>query len=151
MAAENQLTALQDWLGPQLAKLTPAERRGLARKVGQDVRRSQARRIASQQNPDSSPYVPRKANRTRQQKGRIRRSMFAKMRTTEHLRVHSDEAEASIGFVGRTARIARVHQEGLRDRVVPSGPVHTYPVRKLLGFSEADHERIVDLILQHFA
>lgn len=151
MSASDPLITLEDWVAPLIARLAPAERRALARKVGQDLRRSQAARIASQRNPDGSTYAPRKAGKARQQQGRIRRGMFARMRTAKHLRLQADEQAASVGFIGRTARIARVHQEGLRDQVQAGGATYEYPVRALLGLSEGDRERIKDLLLDHLA
>lgn len=149
MTGGDPLIALEDWVAPLIARLAPAERRALARKVGQDLRRSQAARIASQRNPDGSAYAPRKAGKARQLQGRIRRGMFARMRTAKHLRLQTDEQAASIGFVGRTARIARVHQEGLRDEVEAGGPTYAYPLRALLGLADVDRERIKYLLLEH--
>lgn len=56
MSSGDPLSALEDWVAPLLAKLEPAQRRALARNVGQALRRSQAARIAAQQNPDGSAY-----------------------------------------------------------------------------------------------
>ncbi|MET3916244.1 phage virion morphogenesis protein [Variovorax sp. OAS795] len=141
------LSALEDWVAPLLNKLAPAERRALARQVGQALRRSQAERIAAQQNPDGSAYAARKPSKARQQKGRIRRTMFEKMRTARHMRMHADEDAVTLGFLSRTSRIARVHQEGLSDRVEAGGPEYRYPRRELLGFSDAERASIKDLLL----
>ncbi|WP_329956115.1 phage virion morphogenesis protein [Collimonas silvisoli] len=54
-----------------------------------------------------------------------------------------------IGFFGRVARIARVHQEGLKDRVSKKGPEYQYPARPLLGFSATDQALIRDSLLRH--
>lgn len=144
------LNALEDWGAPLLAKLGPAERRKLARSVGQALRRSQAARIAGQRNPDGSAYAPRKPQtNARAQQGRIRTAMFAKLRTARHLRLQTSEEAATIGFLSRTERIARIHQEGLRGAVEPGGPQYQYPVRVLLGFTDAEREHIKDLLLQH--
>ncbi len=145
------LRALEDWITPLLSGLAPAQRRNLARAIGQNLRRSQASRIAAQQNPDGSAYEPRKPGKARQQQGRIRRTMFAKLRTPRHFRVQADEGGAAIGFLSRAARIARVHQEGLRDAVEPGGPEYQYPARQLLGFTDAEREQIKDMLLDHFS
>lgn len=147
MSDGDPLRALEDWVTPLLARLEPAERRKLARTIGQTLRRGQASRIAAQQNPDGSAFEPRKPSKARQQQGRIRRAMFAKLRTTRHLRLEADEGGAAIGFFSRTARIARVHQEGLKDAVEPGGPEYQYPARALLGFTDAEREQIKDLLL----
>jgi hypothetical protein len=58
--------------------------------------------------------------------------MFNKVRTTKYLKTTQDENQLSVGFYGRVARIARVHQEGLTDKVAKkrtelslSGPAST--------------------------
>lgn len=149
MSADDPLQALEDWVAPLLAKLSPAERRGLARRVGQDLRRAQASRIAAQQNPDGSDFEPRKSMKARQGGGRIRGKMFRKLRTAQYLRVQADAAGAAVGFLGRTARLARVHQYGLRDEVQPGGAQHRYAARELLGMSDADRDRIRESLLAH--
>ncbi|HWX03206.1 phage virion morphogenesis protein [Collimonas sp.] len=133
-----------------------ATRRGLLRRsccLAQDLRRSQAQRIASQQAPDGTPYAARKQRKNlRGKKGRIKRqkaAMFQKIRTQKNLKIEQDENQLSVGFFGRVARIARVHQEGLTDKVAKKGPAYHYPARPLLGFSAADQVLIRDLLFLH--
>jgi phage virion morphogenesis protein len=145
----DDLTAFETWAVPLLAALTPARRRALARGIGQALRRGQAARIAAQKNTDGSAYEPRKVTKARLQKGSIRGTMFEKLRAARHLRVQADEASVVVGFVGRTARIARVHHLGLRDEVEPGGPRYDYPARELLGLTDAEREQVKDLLLQH--
>jgi phage virion morphogenesis protein len=147
----DDLRALEDWVAPLLAKLTSAERRKLARTIGTDLRRAQTARIASQRNPDGSAYAPRKTTRPRQQRGRIRQAMFAKLRTASHLKLIDDANSITIGFTGRVSRIARVHQYGLRDEVTPGGLSVEYPARELLGLTTDDRELVKDLLLKHLA
>ena len=47
--------------------------------------------------------------------------MFSKLRTVKHLKTVQDENQLSVGFFGRVARIARVHQEGLEDNAAKKG------------------------------
>ena len=75
--------------------------------------------------------------------------MFSKLRTAKHLKIQTDENGLSVGFLGRVARIARVHQEGLTDRVSRNGPEVNYPARVLLGFTNVDRELIQDSLLRH--
>ena len=49
-------------------------------------------------------------------KGRVKREMFAKLRTHRYMKAKGTADEALVEFAGRVQRIARVHQEGLRDR-----------------------------------
>lgn len=141
---------LEPHLQGLLNALSPAERRRLAREIAMEMRSSNQRRIAAQQNPDGSPYAPRQP-RLRGKGGRIRRAMFARLRTTRYLRVQSTAAAALVTISGRVARIARVHQYGLTDRVTPRGPQYRYPARRILGYNGADRQSIADRVIDHLA
>lgn len=148
----SELDALETWAAPLLARLQPAQRTRLARAIGTALRRSQGQRIARQRNPDGSPYAPRRTRaRVRDKAGRIRRAraMFAGLRKARHFIVRAGPDSVAVGFIGRTARIARVHQEGLVDAVAPGGPRVRYPRRVLLGFTDADRDRIRHLLIEH--
>ncbi|QEY63359.1 phage virion morphogenesis protein [Metapseudomonas lalkuanensis] len=145
------LQALEDWAGALLVKLGPSERRRLTQTIARDLRRSQQQRIASQRNPDGSAYTPRKPRKLRSKAGRIRRKMFTKLRTARHLKLQSTAERIAIGFLGRTARLARIHQYGLRDRPGRRAAEVQYSQRELLGFSEGDLQRIRDQLLAHLA
>lgn len=147
----DDLLALEDWAAPLLSAISAPERRALARKVGQALRREQVARIASQRNPDGSAYEPRKTTQARAQTGSIRRTMFQKLRAAKNLRVVADDEGVTVGFIGRTARIANVHHHGLRDQVKPGGPSYKYPARRLIGLTDVDRELIKDLLLKHLA
>ena len=144
------LEQLEARLGGLLSKLEPAARRGLAREIAKGILQSQRKRISSQQNPDGSAYVKRKPQ-LRQKAGRIRRQMFSKLRTTRFLKSAVISGNAVVGFIGQVERIARVHQLGLRDRVQKGGRETQYPVRELLGFTEADVAAVQDLVIDHLA
>lgn len=149
-AVSDELTALEDWAGALLAKLQPAERRKLNQSVARELRRSQHQRIAAQQNPDGSAYTPRKPRQNlRGKQGRIKRQMFSKLRQAKHLKLRSTADSITLGFMQRTARLARVHQYGLRDRPGRNAPDVQYPERQLLGFTDADLDQIRDSLLQH--
>ena len=131
--------------------LAPKSRRAIAREIARNLRTSQAKRIAAQRNPDGTPYEPRKPQ-LRRKSGRIRRTMFSKMRTAKHLKTSATENAATVHFTGRTEQIAKVHQFGLRDRVnARRGIFAKYPSRKLLGFSAADIEMVQDTVINHLA
>lgn len=68
--------------------------------------------------------------------------MFQRLRTSRFLKGRADAEGATVGFSGVAAKIARVHQFGLRDKVNNSGAVATYPRRELLGLSKADRMEI---------
>lgn len=143
----DDLQALEDWVEPLIQQLQPPQRRQLARTIARDLRRSQRERIKAQQNPDGSDYAPRKPQRWKQ--GAIRRkAMFTKLRTAKYLKARGTPDTATVGFSGRAAYIARVHQFGRTTRVDENGPRYDYPARKLLGFA-GEREQIADTILDH--
>lgn len=149
----DDLKALEQWAGVLLANLDPARRRQVTTKVAQDLRRSQQQRIKAQQTPEGQQYTPRKPRKDlRGKKERIKKqkaAMFAKLRTNKHLQVKADGNDIAVGFFGRVARIARVHQFGLTDRVTRDGPEVSYAERQLLGFSSADRALIGEALLKH--
>ena len=150
----DDLTQLELWAAPWLAKLAPAQRRQLARTIALDLRRSQQQRIAAQIAPDGTPYAARKRRTTllRDKRGALRRkkdAMFVKLRTARWLKINATNDGAEVGFFGRVAPLARVHQDGSMDRVTPGGPAVRYPARPLLGFTPADRETIRGHLLQY--
>lgn len=73
--------------------------------------------------------------------------MFRRLRTTRFLKASATSEGASVGFNGVAARIARVHQYGLRDRVNDSGAMASYPRRELLGLSKSDRMMIARQVI----
>ncbi len=147
----DRLEALEDWAAGLLGQLEPASRSKLARNIGQALRRSQQQRIIAQQNPDASKYAPRKQRNLRGKQGRVKRKvkMFQKLRTVSFLKVNSDGNAINIGFTGRIARIAWVHQYGLKDRAERGAPDVQYEKREVLGLTQADRDLISDALLLH--
>ncbi|MDR9876576.1 phage virion morphogenesis protein [Pseudomonas allii] len=146
----NNLEALETWAAVLLERLEPGERSKLARNIGQDLRRSQQKRVMAQENPDGSKYAPRKHRDLRGKQGRVRRklAMFKKLRTASYLKVRGDNNGVSVGFTGRIARIARTHQYGLKDRAVRGAPDVRYEQREVLGLTELDIELIRTVLLK---
>ncbi len=70
--------------------------------------------------------------------------MFQRLRTAKFLKIEGGRNTISVGFIGRIARIARVHQYGLKDRVKRGEPTVSYEKREILGFTEADLTDIRD-------
>jgi phage virion morphogenesis protein len=147
----SDLQALEDWAGLLLHRIEPATRTSLARTIAQQLRRSQQQRVTAQRNPDGSQYVPRKQRDLRGKQGRIQRKlkMFRKLRTASYLKARGDSNLVSVGFTGRIARIARVHQYGLKDRAERGAKDVRYDQREVLGFTDADLELIRDTLLAH--
>lgn len=139
---------LATWAAPLLAKLSSQERRAMMRDLAKGLRKRQADRIKAQQNVDGSAYVPRKPQRLiRSKQGRIKQALFNKLTKASHLKTAITESSAATGFDGRTARIARVHQLGLRDKVSRYRGEYDYPKRELLGFSEDDSTWARDFLI----
>lgn len=149
----NRLEALEDWASGLLSQLEPAARSKLARNIGQTLRRSQQQRITAQRNPDDSKFAPRKRDRIRGKKGRLKRKrlMFQKLRTARLLKAYGNSSVVSVGFIGRVGRIARIHQFGLKEPADGRHPEIKYSQRQVLGFREEDldlikHQLISSLI-----
>lgn len=131
----DDLQRVDDWLAALLANLEPAARNRMMRQLAQELRRSQQQNIRLQRNPDGTAFEPRRVT-ARSKKGRIKRQMFAKLRTTKYLKTAATADSASVQFDGNVQRIARVHHYGLRDRVRRNGPEARYPARRLLGVND---------------
>ncbi|WP_080207495.1 phage virion morphogenesis protein, partial [Salmonella enterica] len=84
----------------------------------------------------------------RSKKGRIKRQMFAKLRTTKYLKTAASADSASVQFDGKVQRIARVHHYGLRDRVSRKGPEVRYAERHLLGINDEVAALTCDTLLR---
>jgi len=131
----DDLQRVDDWLAALLANLEPAARNRMMRQLAQELRRSQQQNIRLQRNPDGTTFEPRRVT-ARSKKGRIKRQMFAKLRTTKYLKTAATADSASVQFDGKVQRIARVHHYGLRDRVRRNAPEARYPARRLLGVND---------------
>ncbi|PVZ85495.1 phage virion morphogenesis protein [Serratia sp. S1B] len=127
-----ELQQVDAWLTALLANLEPATRQRMMRQLAQQLRQIQQSNIRLQRNPDGSAYQARKTTQ-RSKQGRIKRQMFARLRTTKYLKTTASVNSASVQFVGQVQRIARVYHYGLRDRVSRKGRKVKYAERRLLG------------------
>ncbi|MFD3230642.1 phage virion morphogenesis protein [Rahnella aceris] len=147
----NELKPFDDKLSGLLASLSPAGRRKMAAEIAKKLRTSQQQRIKRQKAPDGTTYASRKRQPVRGKKGRVKREMFAKLRTARYLKAKGAPDAAVVEFAGKVQRIARIHQEGLRDKPNRHSKPVQYNARPLLGFSEADSQIIEDVILSHLS
>lgn len=76
--------------------------------------------------------------------------MFNKLRTNTHLKAKADSNGLEVGFYGRVIRIARMHQYGLRDRVVAGGGETQYEERRVLGQRLQQVREFRNNMLQYF-
>lgn len=139
-----ELQVVDDWVQPLIQRMRPVARRRLLLTLARGLRRRQSQRIASQRDPDGQPYEPRKQSKKRG-------PMFRRLRQAKYLRTIANPDTAKVGYSGRIARIARVHQEGLLDRVVPGGPLVEYPRRRLIGWSDADRLWVLEEAQRYIA
>lgn len=146
----DDLQRVDDWLAALLANLEPAARNRMMRQLAQELRRSQQQNIRLQRNPDGTAFEARRVT-ARSKKGRIKRQMFAKLRTTKYLKTTATADSASVQFDGKVQRIARVHHYGLRDRVRRNGPEARYPARRLLGVNDEVETITRDTLLRWLA
>lgn len=136
---------VDEWLAALLANLEPAARNRMMRQLAQELRRTQQQNIRLQRNPDGSGYEPRRVT-ARSKKGRIKRQMFSKLRTTKYLKTAASADSASVQFDGKVQRIARIHHYGLRDRVSRKGPEVRYAQRQLLGVNNESIDLTLDIL-----
>lgn len=126
----------EDKLAGLIASLSPSGRRRLTVDIAKKLRQRQQQQIKAQTAPDGSPFAPRKRPPARAKKGRIKREMFAKLRTNRFMKATGDNDAAVVEFTGKVQRIARVHQLGLKDKPNSHNRMIEYPVRQLLGFNK---------------
>ncbi|MCK7081531.1 phage virion morphogenesis protein [Enterobacter bugandensis] len=141
----DDLQRVDDWLAALLANLEPAARNRMMRQLAQELRRSQQQNIRLQRNPDGTAFEPRRVT-ARSKKGRIRRQMFAKLRTTKYLKTAATADSASVQFANGVQRIARVHHYGLREKINNSKKQIKYSPRKLLGINGDVEDLLVNLL-----
>ncbi|MES2300561.1 MAG: phage virion morphogenesis protein [Pseudomonadota bacterium] len=150
----DDLAELEPFLAAYLNKLGPAQRRRVARKVGEALRRANARRIAANVQPDGSAMTARKPRkRMKDAKGRIKRSakMFPKIKLAKVMKIRATPDEVWLGFAGMIGHTAAAHHFGLEDfvgRDANGRAVRTkYPERRLLGFGAEDPDAILSVVL----
>ncbi|HHH2012128.1 TPA: phage virion morphogenesis protein [Yersinia enterocolitica] len=143
----NELKPFDDALAGLIASLTPKARKALAVTIAKRLRTSQQQRIKRQQAPDGTPYAARKSQPLRKPKGRIKREMFAKLRTARYMKANSSPDAAVVEFVGRVERMAAVHHFGLRDRPNVYSKDVQYDERPLLGISQQDIAIVEEIIV----
>ncbi|MFV4794607.1 phage virion morphogenesis protein [Citrobacter freundii] len=145
----SELTPFDDQIAGLIGALSPASRRRLAAEIAKQLRAAQQQRIRQQKAPDGTPYQARKRQPLRAKKGRIKRAMFQKLRTSRYMKASGRNDAAVVEFTGKVQRIAQIHQLGLKDRPNPYAQDVQYPERQLLGFSKEDGVLIENAIIDH--
>lgn len=143
----SELQLVNDRLSALINSLSPSARKQMARKIAKKLRASQQQNIKRQQAPDGTPFKPRKAQPVRGKKGRIKREMFAKLRTAKYMIAKSSSDEAEIGFIDRVQRMAQVHHYGLNERPSKHSREVRYVSRPLLGLNKYAIDMIEEVII----
>ncbi|WP_404651243.1 phage virion morphogenesis protein [Raoultella terrigena] len=143
----NDFKPFEDKLAGLIAALSPAGRRRMTADIAKKLRQRQQQRIKSQKAPDGSPFTPRKRQPVRAKKGRIKREMFAKLRTNRYLKASGNDSSAVVEFTGKVQRIARVHQYGLRDKPRHYSNYVKYQKRQLLGVDKFEQDVINNIVI----
>ncbi|MBB5985304.1 phage virion morphogenesis protein [Sphingobium lignivorans] len=87
--------------------------------------------------------------------GRIRRptirqrAMFRRIRRSGVMLANASDQEAWVGFAGRVAAVARIHQLGLFDKPSANAAEIRYAMRELLGFSAQDRAMVLEATIDH--
>lgn len=143
----SDLEAVNTRLSALIGNLSAPARNEMARTIAKKLRASQQQNIKRQQAPDGTPFKPRKEQPIRGKKGRVKREMFAKLRTAKYMKARATSDEAVVEFVSKVQRMVRVHQYGLRDRPSRGSKDTRYEARPLLGVSDIDTHVIEDIII----
>lgn len=82
----------------------------------------------------------------RSEKSKSRKDpMFRRLRQARFMKATAYPDAAVIGFTGRAARIASVHQRGLNDNVSHNASAR-YPERQLLGLTDVDLDSVTNAV-----
>lgn len=137
------IIGLNHWLDQIALRLEPGQRRELMRRLAQGLRVRHRDRIKQQRDPDGYRFIPRKRN----QIGRIKRQGALFQNIGKQLKTEYSSDHAAVGFGGRTAFVAKVHQEGENIKPNKFAKATQYPIRKLVGLSKDDENWINSTIL----
>lgn len=121
--------------------------RGADRKItGYDAERGGVRSFLKH---DIQHYIDINLSETTA-KGKKPVKMFRRLRSASFLKATASAEGALVGFSGRTAKIAGVHQRGELDSIAP-GVKARYHARELLGFSDSDSDYVADTVARFLA
>lgn len=128
------IAGLNHWLDGFSEKLEPSQKKELMRILAQGMRLRFKDRIAGQKDPDGKRFIPRK----RDQIGNIKRQGAMFKGIQKQIKTKYTAVQAEIGFSGRTAYVASVHQDGKTIRPTSTAKPTRYAIRELVGFGEDD-------------
>jgi phage virion morphogenesis protein len=143
----SEFKPFDDRLNGLIAALSPAGAVSWP-EIAKELRKSQQQRI-KRKKPRTARRIRREAQPLRAKTGRIKRAMFAKLRTSRYMKATGRENSAVVEFTGKVQRIARMHQYGLKDRPTaqPGRAVCRAPVTRV----QPEDEQLVELAIKHLA
>jgi len=92
----SELTAFDTRLAGLIAALSPQSRKAMASTIAKRLRKHQQQRIKRQVTPEGQPFAPRQSQPLRDKKGRIKREMFAKLRTAKYMKAKGTDRDAVV-------------------------------------------------------
>ncbi len=146
MSLESNISELQPWMQAYVDRLSPQSRKQLLRQVGTSLKKENRKRMTDQKNPDGQAWEPRKPQKQHDKK-QNNKKLFLRLRQAKRLRHRVMSDRLQVGFVGRTARLARIHHYGLRQQLKYGEA--KYPARELIGISASDKKLVADLLINH--
>lgn len=146
----NDFKPFDDKLAGLIAALSPTARRRMAADIAKTLRARQQRRIKTQKAPDGTPYAARKRQPVKAKKGRVKREMFAKLRTSRFMKATAGNDAAVVEFAGKVRRMVNVHQYGLKDKPGRNSALVQYAARPLIGFNDGDRQVVENLIIEQW-
>ncbi|WHZ39286.1 phage virion morphogenesis protein [Rahnella bonaserana] len=144
----SELTAFDTRLAGLIEALSPQSRKAMAATIAKRLRKHQQQRIKQQVTPEGQPFTPRRPQPLRAKKGRIKREMFAKLRTAKYMKAKGTDRDAVVEFTDQVQWMAKVHQYGLRDRPSINAKQIIYSSRPLIGFDINDLKLIEESLIQ---
>lgn len=147
----NDFKPFDDKLAALIAALSPTARRKMAADIAKTLRTRQQRRIKTQKAPDGTPYAARKRQPVKAKKGRVKREMFAKLRTSRFMKATAGNDAAVVEFTGKVQRMVNVHQYGLKDKPGRNSKPVQYDARPLIGFDQESVQLIENAILMRLS
>ncbi|WP_299307781.1 phage virion morphogenesis protein [uncultured Croceicoccus sp.] len=145
------MEAFAEYFEEMLSDLSPARRKVISKKVGQQLRRSNQGRIRKNVEPDGGAMEPRKQKYSMTRGGKKIRSgkMFRNLPKAKYLRVYPEQDEVTIGIGNPLASLHHYGKEMTIGRTKSGARVrHKYAARRLLGFDDEDIGKMTDTLLE---
>lgn len=139
---------LNDELTDLIKRVSPSNRRKIAKEISMRVRANRSDMIKKNIDPDGNSFESRKPqNRKGAKKGR----MFKKLGARRSMTARYSPAQAMVGFRGQNIGIAKVHQEGGMGIVNKLGLKVRYPERRLMGIGKTERDIVREVIITSLA